>query len=143
MESFSPLLSLAGGLLIGLASALMLVLHGRIAGISGIAGRLLATARGDFFWRISFVVGLVAGGAVMFVTDPGAFAVTIERSTGALVAGGLLVGIGTQIGGGCTSGHGVCGIGRLSPRSIVATLTFMTTAAAVVFLVDTLTGGTL
>jgi uncharacterized membrane protein YedE/YeeE len=144
VEHFTPIASSVGGILIGLAAALLLLFNGRIAGISGIAGGLLTRPpRIEVYWRVLFIVGLVAGGAVMSLLAPGLFAFTLDRSTAALIAAGLLVGFGTRLGSGCTSGHGVCGISRLSPRSIVATLTFMAAGAAMVFVVQHLIGGSL
>ena len=139
-STFTPLSSLVGGLLIGLASAGLLLFHGRIAGISGILGGALERRAGDIGWRVSFLVGLIATGAVWSALFPEAYAVTIVRSPLALGVAGVLVGVGTRIGNGCTSGHGVCGLGRLSRRSLVATLTFMATAALTVFLTHLLLG---
>lgn len=132
--SFTPLPGLLGGILIGLASAGLLLANGRIAGISGILGRsLFVDARGERGWRIAFLVGLPVGAglAIWATADAQGFAITARPEL--LVAGGLLVGVGTQLGSGCTSGHGVCGMARGSRRSVVATLTFMATAAATVF----------
>ena len=141
MESFTPLSSTLGGALIGLAAALMLFGLGRIAGISGIFGGLLLPKLGDVAWRLAFVLGLVLGGALMFQIAPALFAVRIDRSLATIVVAGLLVGVGTRMGNGCTSGHGVCGISRLSPRSLVATVTFMATGALTVFLALHVFGG--
>lgn len=141
MESFTPIASTVGGLLIGLAAAGLLMFHGRIAGISGIAGGIFRRQEGDIAWRIMFLVGLLAAGAGWSYFRPEDYVFGIERSTTALVVAGLLVGVGTQLGSGCTSGHGVCGIGRLSKRSTVATGTFMLTAAITVFIVNELLGG--
>jgi uncharacterized membrane protein YedE/YeeE len=142
MESFTPIASAIGGVLIGIAAAGLLMFHGRIAGISGIAGGIFRQReRGDTAWRVMFLVGLFAAGVIWSYFRPEDYAFGIERSTGALVAAGLAVGIGTQIGSGCTSGHGVCGIGRLSKRSTVATVTFMATAAITVFIVNEVLGG--
>lgn len=143
MENFTPLTSLLGGLLIGLASAAMLVLNGRIAGISGITGGVLRAGAGDTLWRALFVAGLLAGGLAYGLLSPESFAVTIDRSVPALLVAGLLVGFGTQMGNGCTSGHGICGLSRFSGRSLVAVITFMATAAAMVFAVTTFFGGTI
>ncbi|MDX2055966.1 MAG: YeeE/YedE thiosulfate transporter family protein [Polyangiaceae bacterium] len=143
MENFTPLTSLAGGLVIGLASALLLLLNGRIAGVSGIAGGLLRFKRHHMLWRALFVAGLVAGGVVWNAWAPQAFAFKLERSSWALIGAGLLVGFGTQLGDGCTSGHGICGLSRFSPRSLVAVLTFMGAAAITVFVVGRFFGGTL
>lgn len=135
MTELSPIASTVGGILIGLASALLLAANGRIAGISGIVGPLLGFAKGGRGWRSAFLLGLLAGGALgaSFVRD--AFGDGPVGSLPLLVVAGLLVGIGTQIGGGCTSGHGVCGLSRLSLRSIVAIVLFMSVAAVTVFVV--------
>ncbi|MCA9614690.1 MAG: YeeE/YedE thiosulfate transporter family protein [Polyangiales bacterium] len=143
MENFTPYTSLAGGLLIGLAAAGMLVLNGRIAGISGITGGVLKGDVGDTLWRFLFVAGLLVGGFAYSFVDPDAFSISVERSTGALVVAGLLVGFGTQMGNGCTSGHGICGLSRFSGRSLAAVVTFMSFAALTVFLVQHFFGGVL
>lgn len=131
MDTFTPFASLAGGALIGLAAALLLLLNGRIAGISGIAGGLLAAETGARAWRILFLLGLIAGAVAMSW-----FGVAARPEIAAgwplLVSAGVLVGFGTRLGGGCTSGHGVCGLGRLSGRSLVATLTFIVTGVLTV-----------
>ena len=129
---FTPWSALAGGLLIGLAAAALILFNGRIAGISGIAGGLLRPARGDAGWRISFLLGLVAAPLVYLLGAP-LPAVRVEAGTATLVVAGLLVGIGTRYGAGCTSGHGVCGLSRLSPRSLAATAAFMLAGFATVF----------
>ncbi len=141
MENFTPVSSLTGGLLIGGAGGLLLLLNGRIAGISGIVGEALSAPRGELVWRLAFIAGLVAGPLVAQAVLQRPIAVRIEASVPMLIAAGLLVGLGTRIGGGCTSGHGVCGIGRLSRRSIVATLSFLGAGAASVFVVRHLIGG--
>ena len=129
---FTPYTAIAGGLLIGLASALMLALNGRIAGISGIFDGAVFP-RGDASWRWTFLAGLLVGGAVFAaVAGVDAAAIALDRSSGVVVLAGLLVGFGTKMSNGCTSGHGVCGNARLSKRSIAATLTFMAIGAAVV-----------
>jgi len=121
---FTPWASLAGGVLLGLASAMFVLLNGRVLGISGILGGLVKPRWGDAGWRLAFVAGLVAAPVLWRVLAP--LPVTrIDASLAVLVAGGLLVGWGTRHGAGCTSGHGICGLARLSPRSLVATLTFM------------------
>lgn len=136
---FTPWHSLAGGLLIGLAAAAFILLNGRIAGISGILGGLLRPVRGDIAWRLAFLAGLVGAPFAYALAAPLPEA-HIAAGDGALVVAGLLVGIGTRYGAGCTSGHGVCGLSRLSPRSLVATLTFMLAGFATVFVLRHLVG---
>ncbi|CAM8629197.1 COG2391 Predicted transporter component [Oxalobacteraceae bacterium] len=129
---FTPGMSLLGGLLIGTASALFILANGRIAGISGILGGLLRPTSGDVMWRLAFLLGLIV--APTFLAQFVAPVVpTIDAGPTTLIIAGLLVGIGTRYGGGCTSGHGVCGLSRLSPRSLIATLAFMGTGMAIVF----------
>jgi hypothetical protein len=123
---FTPYTALAGGALIGLAATILWIASGRVAGISGIANGLLAPQRGDVAWRIAFVVGLLAGGAIAAAALPGAIGLS-PRSLATVAVAGAVVGVGTRLGNGCTSGHGVCGLSRLSVRSAFATLTFMTT----------------
>ncbi|MCC5795489.1 MAG: YeeE/YedE family protein [Chromatiales bacterium] len=125
MENFTPFSALAGGLMIGSAALLLLALSGRIAGVSGIVNGAIENPGSDRTWRLAFVLGLVAGGSLYLLVWPQGVTVREGFPTGWLIAAGLLVGFGTRLGSGCTSGHGVCGIGRLSPRSLVATLTFM------------------
>ena len=121
---FTPWASAAGGVLIGIAAAMLVLLNGRIAGISGIVGGLLVPRRGDIAWRVNFVAGLLAAPlAVSFFSEPAA--PRIDAGMGTLIVAGLLVGIGTSYASGCTSGHGVCGLSRLSPRSLVATAAFI------------------
>ena len=132
---FTPQAALVGGALIGLAAGMFALLNGRIAGISGILGGLLAPARaGDRAWRVAFLVGLLAAPVLyrLFAALP---AIEVSADAGTLVAAGLLVGVGTRYGAGCTSGHGVCGLSRLSPRSLVATLAFMGAGFATVYLI--------
>ncbi|MFD0666162.1 YeeE/YedE family protein [Ramlibacter sp. MAHUQ-53] len=131
---FTPWTSLAGGIALGVAAAAFILCCGRILGISGILGGLLRPRAGDVAWRLSFLAGLLAAPAVwaLFAAPP---APRIEAGTPVLVAAGLLVGWGTRLGSGCTSGHGVCGLSRLSPRSLVATLAFMAAGFATVFVV--------
>lgn len=133
-ENFTPWASLAGGLLIGLAAAMFALLNGRIAGISGIVGGLLRPASGDLGWRLAFLAGLVLAPLVwsLWSTLP---VVRIDADTSTLIIAGLLVGVGTRYGAGCTSGHGVCGLSRLSARSLAATLAFMAAGFATVFVV--------
>jgi uncharacterized membrane protein YedE/YeeE len=130
--NFTPGLSLLGGVLAGAASALFILNNGRIAGISGILGGLLNPRKDDIIWRIAFLLGLIAAPTVTFMFMP-APEVTIEAETVTLIIAGILVGVGTRYGSGCTSGHGICGLSRLSPRSLIATLTFMAAGIAVVF----------
>jgi len=132
--NFTPWSALAGGLVIGAAAALFLLLNGRIAGISGILGGLFRPMPGDRAWRVAFVVGLLFSPALygMFARLPGA---TIEAGYPVLILAGLLVGAGTRYGSGCTSGHGVCGLSRLSPRSFAATGAFMAAGFATVFII--------
>ena len=132
--------ALAGGVLIGLSAVLLLLLNGRIAGISGIAFGLFERAKGrEWAWKVAFVVGLVGAGVAVLAWQ--GEAPLSPASPPMLVLAGLLVGVGTALGNGCTSGHGVCGLGRLSPRSLVAVLTFMATAIATVFVVRHVLGG--
>ena len=132
--AFTPGPALGGGLLIGVAAVMLLLLNGRIAGISGVLGGLLAPRRGDIGWRVAFVLGLLAAPLVYSVFAPRPV-LRFEVGTAGLVAAGLLVGLGTRYGSGCTSGHGVCGLSRLSLRSLVATLVFMAAGFATVFVV--------
>lgn len=135
MEGFTPWAALVGGTLIGLASLLLLLCNGRIAGISGIIGGGLTPARGDLLWRVLFVAGLLAGGLVMLWLHPASLDIRIGVSTPAVILAGLLVGFGARIGSGCTSGHGVCGVGRLAPRSVVASAVFVTAGIVTVYVV--------
>lgn len=138
-QAFTPWSSLAGGVLIGFAAAMFVLLNGRIAGISGVLGGLLRPARGDVAWRLAFVGGLVAAPLVFLVF--GAWpALRIDAGWGTVLAAGLLVGIGTRYGGGCTSGHGVCGLSRFSSRSLVATVAFMVAGFVTVWVVRHLAG---
>ena len=121
---FTPWSSLAGGVLIGIATAMFVLLNGRIAGISGVLGGLLKPAKGDVGWRLAFVLGLV-GAPFVFLLFNDVPSLLIDAGYVALVAAGLLVGVGTRYGSGCTSGHGVSGLSRLSPRSLAATAAFM------------------
>ncbi|WP_440112182.1 YeeE/YedE family protein [Acidovorax sp. BL-A-41-H1] len=132
--NFTPWAALAGGVLLGLASALFVLLNGRILGISGIVGGLLRPRTGDVGWRISFVLGMLAAPALYWLLA-GPVPARIDAGWGMVVLAGLLVGAGTRYGSGCTSGHGVCGLSRMSPRSLVATLAFMGAGFATVFLV--------
>jgi uncharacterized protein len=138
-SAFTPWAALAGGALIGIAVAMFALLNGRIAGISGIVGGLLKPVRGDLAWRAAFVAGLLVAplGYALFAALPRP---QIDAQFGALVAAGLLVGVGTRYGAGCTSGHGVCGLARLSPRSLAATAAFMGAGFVTVFLIRHVAG---
>jgi uncharacterized membrane protein YedE/YeeE len=135
MEAFTPASALIGGALIGLAASALLWFDGKVAGISGIIGGLLRPTRGDVGWRGAFVAGLLAGGVLLRVVLPSAFTISVEEPLPLILAAGFLVGLGTRLGNGCTSGHGVCGVSRGSVRSLVATATFMATGALTVFVV--------
>lgn len=138
MENFTPASALLGGMLIGIAAVILMAFNGRIAGISGIVAGLSGS---DSPWRLSFIVGLLAGPYAVKLVAGWEPQVSINASLPTLIVAGLLVGFGTRLGSGCTSGHGVCGLARLSPRSLVATLTFMTVAAVVVFVARHVFGG--
>ena len=138
-NNFTPWASLAGGLIIGLATVLFLMFNGRIAGISGIVGGLLNLKRDDISWRIAFIAGLVLSPLVFGLVFPMP-KVQIDASYPLLVLAGLLVGVGTRYGSGCTSGHGVCGLSRRSPRSMVATNAFMLTGFMTVYIIRHLIG---
>ena len=138
-NAFTPWSALVGGMLIGIAAAMFALLNGRIAGISGVIGGLLKPAPGDVAWRAAFVVGLLSAPLVysLFAVLP---ELHIAAPSGTLVLAGLVVGIGTRYGSGCTSGHGVCGLSRLSPRSLVATATFMGAGFVTVYVIRHLLG---
>ena len=140
LTEFTPWTAALGGLLIGLAASLLRLSNGRIAGISGICGGLLARSTGDHGWRLCFLAGLPLG-ALAVGAFRGGLPIQIVASPAALVVAGLLVGFGTQLGNGCTSGHGVCVLARGSRRSLAATLTFMASAAVTVFLARHVVGG--
>lgn len=140
MISFDPVSAAVGGALIGLGVVLLMLLDGRIAGISGIFADALDPAQGDKGWRVAFILGLIAAPLVLGVVWRSAPEPNMP-GWAIVILGGLLVGFGTRLGGGCTSGHGLCGIARLSPRSLVATATFMLTAMVVVALSRHLLGG--
>jgi uncharacterized membrane protein YedE/YeeE len=131
---FTPWASLGGGILLGLASAAFILVNGRILGISGIVGGLFRPRSGDVSWRLSFVLGMLVA-PLLYATLVGLPPVRIDADGATLLAAGLLVGFGTRYGSGCTSGHGVCGLSRLSPRSLVATLAFMAAGFVTVYLV--------
>ncbi len=132
---FTPFASLTGGIILGLASAIFILVNGRILGISGILGGLMPPKLGDTFWRISFLLGLLVAPTVFHAVVPAQYitAPRIDATDMMVVIAGLLVGIGTRYASGCTSGHGVCGLSRLSPRSLVATLSFMGAGFAMVY----------
>jgi uncharacterized protein len=133
IENFTPTSALLGGVLIGLSATLLMALSGRIAGVSSILGGLLTPRSGEILWRVLFLVGLVLGaGAYGLFRN---VQIEIQQSLPVLILAGLLVGFGTQLGTGCTSGHGVCGLARFSRRSIAATMVFMATAAGTVYVV--------
>lgn len=135
MENFTPISALAGGAMIGAAAAVLLWLNGRIAGISGILNGVLVPQSGDTAWRALFLLGLVAGASLYVSLNPAGYAPRTGFPIGLLIAGGLLVGFGTRMGSGCTSGHGVCGVARLSIRSAIATVAFLLTGIFTVFVV--------
>lgn len=140
MENFTPVSALVGGLLIGGAATLLLWLNGRIAGISNIANGLLEWKRGDLLWRLLFLAGLVAGAGVFYALFGHAPVPRPDFPAWLLAIGGVLVGFGTSLGSGCTSGHGVCGLGRLSMRSLVATLIFLVTGIVTTYVVRHVVG---
>jgi len=141
MEHFTPAASLVGGVLIGLSASALLLCDGKVAGVSGIIGGLLRPLRDDTLWRAVFVAGLLTGGLLSRLFFPHAFDIGVSRSAGAVALAGLLVGFGTRLGSGCTSGHGVCGLSRLSPRSLIATVTFIAAGVATVYVINHLLGG--
>lgn len=140
MTDFTPFQSLLGGALIGLSAALLMALHGRIAGMTGILTGVIPPLSPEWRWRAAFLAGAVAA-PLLYQTVGGHIAFSVPVSTLALVGGGFLVGIGVHFGGGCPSGHGICGIARLSPRSIVAVAIFMVTAFVTVFIIRHVIGG--
>ena len=140
--AFTPLASLAGGALIGFAAVLLMLIHGRIAGATGLlAGVLMPTSREDWAWRASMVLGMVSAPGLFLMLMDRMPAIEVPVSTVALLIGGFIVGIGVTLASGCTSGHGVCGMARLSPRSIVATATFMLSTFVTVYLIRHGLGG--
>lgn len=139
---FTPWVSLAGGVLIGLSAVILMWVKGRILGATGVLAGLFAPAsRDDFNWRAALVLGMVTAPVVFLVATGGFPEITVPVSTPMLLVGGFIVGLGVTFGGGCTSGHGVCGMARLSPRSIVATLTFMASTVVTVYLIRHVIGG--
>ena len=140
MHNFTPVSGLIGGILIGTAATGLLFFNGSIAGISNICGALIPPSGEDAPWRLAFVAGLLAGGLVLLFVHPVTLSVRPPVSLPVLALGGLLVGFGASVGNGCTSGHGVCGLGRRSVRSLSAVVTFMTTGAITVYLVNHVVG---
>ncbi len=140
MDNFTPLSALLGGALIGLSAGILMLANGRIAGISGIIGSVFQASDDGRFWRLAFVVGLLVGPLIALSLDATP-PLPVAASWPVVISGGLLVGFGTSLGSGCTSGHGVCGIARLSPRSIVATLVFMAAGMVTVFVIRHVIGG--
>ncbi len=141
MDNFTPFSALAGGSLIGLAAALLLLINGRIAGVSGIIGGVVRASVGEVAWRVAFIVGLVLSPVVYAACGATLPRISINQSAGMLIIAGLLVGFGTRLGSGCTSGHGVCGLSRGSRRSLVATAVFMGTAILTVYIARHFIGG--
>ena len=141
MEHFTPVSATIGGVLIGLSAALLWLGTGRIAGISGIFGSLLAPSPGETAWRVAFIAGLVAAPLLYAGAGGPLPEIILPSSSAVVIASGLLVGFGTRLGGGCTSGHGVCGLARLSTRSVAATIVLMVAGFATVFVVRHLVGG--
>ena len=136
MKEFEILMPLTGGILIGIAASMMLLFNGKVAGVSGIFGGMLFQQGKERAWQLSFIAGLIAGGILLYIINAEFFENSSGRGLLTATIAGLLVGIGTRVGGGCTSGHGVCGIGRLSGRSLVATVTFMFAGMVIVALVQ-------
>ena len=142
MENFTPYSALLGGALIGLAASILLVMNGRVAGVSGILAGVVPPRSGDAaFWRVLFLGGLIVGVLLYLALIDGGATISFDAPLPILLAGGLLVGIGTRVGSGCTSGHGVCGIARLSWRSLSATLVFMAVGGITVFIMRHMVGG--
>jgi hypothetical protein len=141
MDNFTPISALIGGALIGAGIVLLMIANGRIAGVSGILGRVVQPDGPEWRWRVGFLVGLIGGAALAMLAGVAPAAIAITGSLPLLIGGGLLVGFGTQLGSGCTSGHGVCGLARLSPRSLAATGLFMASGAATVFVMRHVIGG--
>lgn len=135
-------LALVGGAIIGLSAAMLLAFNGRIAGISGIVGGFFEQVGEERSWRGMFIAGLLLGGVALYLIAPDLFGAPLERSTAAVIVAGLLVGYGTRLSSGCTSGHGICGVSRFSIRSIVAVLTFVATGVVTVYVIQNVFGGT-
>lgn len=135
MQNFTPISALLGGALIGLSAVLLLWLNGRIAGVSSIMSGLITTTGANLYWRISFLLGLMLGAALWSGFTPISFSIRQNYPIGMIICGGFLVGLGARLGSGCTSGHGICGMAMLSPRSIAATLTFMASGILTVYVI--------
>jgi uncharacterized membrane protein YedE/YeeE len=140
MTDFTPIQSLTGGILIGLSAVFLMALHGRVAGMTGILSGVIPPVATDWPWRAAFLAGAVVA-PVIYLAAGGVIPFEVPVTTGALVIGGLLVGVGVHFGNGCPSGHGICGLARFSPRSLAAVLTFMLTAFATVFIIRHVIGG--
>ena len=140
MTDFTPIQSLIGGMMIGLSAVFLMALHGRVAGMTGILTSVIPPAASDWPWRAAFLAGAIVA-PVIYLAAGGTIPFEVPVSTAALAIGGLLVGIGVHFGNGCPSGHGICGLARLSPRSLAAVLTFMLTAFVTVFVVRHVIGG--
>ena len=140
MENFTPISSFLGGGLMGLSAAVMLIFNGRIAGISGILGGLLTPLEGDRAWRLAFLIGMIMGALIIHQASATPLTPRVDFPIWLLTLGGFIVGVGTRMGSGCTSGHGVCGIARFSLRSISATLTFMFFGGLSVYLIRHVAG---
>jgi hypothetical protein len=141
MENFTPVSATIGGVLIGLSAVMLMALHGRIAGISGVFSGVFFAGKGDRGWRIAFVIGLVAAPVLVWLTHGERPPFMMEADYPLILAGGLLVGFGTRLGSGCTSGHGVCGLSRLSSRSMASVVLFMAAGMATVALLRMVMGG--
>lgn len=141
MDNFTPGSGFVGGALIGLAAALFVLVNGKVAGISGILGGTLSAARDDVTWRLTFIAGLIVGPLLLAAVRGSLPVVNLQASWPLLIVGGILVGFGTRLGGGCTSGHGVCGTARLSARSVVATVIFVAAGVLTVFVARHVIGG--
>ena len=141
MENFTPISATVGGMIIGLSATILLLFNGRVAGVSGIIDPSASNSSGREAWRVAFTMGLLVGGAAMLFVRPESFGIPPGRSLGAVTVAGLLVGFGTRLGNGCTSGHGVCGLSRMSKRSLVATCTFMGAGFTMTYLVNHVFGG--
>ncbi len=140
MLEFNPIPALIGGAILGISASLLMWTNGRVAGISGIVGGLFTRLGLDSAWRLAFAMGLLSGGLLMFWAQPGSVTYDIDRSIVQIAVAGLLVGFGTRLGNGCTSGHGVCGLSRMSPRSLASVLTFMTAGVATVAVMNGFSG---